>query len=588
MEDFLLRLREAVSQELHLPAETPLPVSHTPFDQKGDITITLFGLAKRLGKNPAELAQHLQVILPRRLPEIADTELVKGFLNIRLSDAYRLAFLQRPPRPVIDPQPETIILEYPSPNTNKPLHLGHLRNIFLGQSIGRILEARGHTVIPVCLFNDRGTNICKSMWAWKELAHGATPETTGVKGDHFVGDYYVAYAKAQKEAVEALVRSGMTPEQAEKEARPAREVLKMLELWEAGDPETLALWKKMNQWVYEGFETTFRRLDVHFKKYYYESEVFHQARHIVEQGLAMGVFVRHPDGSVHAHLEEAGLGDKVILRANGTALYITQDLAVAEQKSRDFQFDRSVYVVGNEQDYHFKVLFEILRRLGAPGSDKLYHLSYGMVELPSGRMKSREGTVVDADPLLDEMREAARKAAQDAVKSLTLPPEEAENLYEAVGQGALRYHILRVDPRKKIVFNPEESVALQGDTGPFIQYTHARLRKLLRDAELAGFSLEEKTSDLKEGLIEPERAMVKQLWRFNTALEEAARNYNPAEVAHYAFQTAQRFSAYYQQVPILKETRPDVRNARLLLTRRVGEYLALSLHLLGIQAPEKM
>lgn len=580
-------IRQTVRQALQLPENEPIPVSHTPQDQEGDLTVTLFGLAKKLGRNPTELAEIAGQALKKELPEVACARLVKGFLNLTLSDAFYAQYLAQPLNLPADPQPETIILEYPSPNTNKPLHLGHLRNIFLGQSIGRILEARGHTVIPVCLFNDRGTNICKSMWAWKTFANGATPETTGIKGDHFVGDYYVKFAEAQKEAVRTLEAAGMSREQAEKEALPAREVLRMLELWEAGDAETLALWRMMNDWVYAGFEVTFRRLGVSFAKYYYESAVFDMARAIVDEGLQKGVFTRHEDGSVHAHLEDVGLGDKVILRANGTALYITQDLAIAAQKARDFTFDRSIYVVGNEQDHHFKVLFEILRRLGMQGSDKLYHLSYGMVELPTGRMKSREGTVVDADPLLDEMKEAARKAAQEAAKSLRLPPEEADALYEAVGQAAIRYHILRVDPRKKIIFNPEESVDVHGDTGPFIQYTHARIRKMLRDAEASGIG----TKISSQGLLTPgeaERPLLKHLLRFSNTVEEAARHYNPGEVAQFIYQTAALYNAYYQKVPVLREADPRLRLMRLNVSQRVAEVLERGLYLLGIVAPEKM
>lgn len=581
------RIRQAVREALNLPEDEVVPLSHTPQDQEGDLTVTLFGLAKKLKRNPAELAETVAQVLKQAVPEVADVQLVKGFLNLTLNDAFYTQYLKEPLILPTDPRPETIILEYPSPNTNKPLHLGHLRNIFLGQSISRILEARGHRVIPVCLFNDRGTNICKSMWAWKTFAHGATPESEGVKGDHFVGDYYVKFAEAQRDAVQELEAAGVPREQAEKEAYPAREVLRMLELWEAGDPETLSLWRMMNAWVYAGFEVTFRRLGVSFDKYYYESEVFEMARTIVEEGLQKGVFVRHDDGSVHAHLEDVGLGDKVILRANGTALYITQDLAIAAQKARDFTFDRSIYVVGNEQDHHFRVLFEILKRLGVPGSDKLYHLSYGMVELPTGRMKSREGTVVDADPLLDEMKEAARKAAQEAVKSLRLPPAEAEELYEAVGQAAIRYHILRVDPRKKIIFNPEESVDVHGDTGPFIQYTHARIRKMLRDAEAQGAGTESSAS-LMIPPGEAERPVLKHLLRFGFALEEAARNYNPGEMAQFVYQTAALYNAYYQKVPVLREPDPALRYMRLGFSRRVAEVLEHGLHLLGIVAPEKM
>ncbi|MCS6981627.1 MAG: arginine--tRNA ligase, partial [Flavobacteriales bacterium] len=441
------------------------------------------------------------------------------------------------------------------------------------------------TVIPVCLFNDRGVHICRSMWAWKEFGNGLTPEKAGVKGDHFVGDYYVMHAKILKEEVDRLVAEGLDLEEAEQKARASQEVLKMLELWESGDPEVRALWQRMNNWVYKGFEATFRRLGVSFRKYYYESEIFPQIRQIVEEGLQRGVFERYADGSVHVNLDSAGLGDKVILRSNGTALYITQDIALAIQKAKDFSFDRSVYVVGNEQDHHFRVLFEILRRLEVQGHEKLYHLSYGMVELPSGRMKSREGTVVDADPLLDEMKEAARKAAQEAVKSLDIPEDEADSLYEAVGQAALRYHILRVEPRKKIVFNPEESIALQGDTGPFIQYTHARIRKLMRDGQQDMEELKKVGCALPE---EAERALIKQLLRLDYTLEEAARTYNPADLAHFTYATAAAFSSYYQEVPILREKQPEVRRMRLLLADRVGQILALGLRLLGIVPPERM
>jgi arginyl-tRNA synthetase len=473
-------------------------------------------------------------------------------------------------------------LEYPSPNTNKPLHLGHLRNVFLGHSVSRILEASGKRVIPVCLFNDRGIHICKSMVAKNLFLPDATPESTGMKPDKFVGDCYVRFSEAYKTQVNELVAGGMSKELAEKEAPLQKAVEEMLIKWEENDPDVRALWAEMNGWCYAGMQTTFDRLGIHFQKKYYESDIYNIGKETVQEGLEKGVFFTRPDGSVWVNLTDAGLDEKVVLRANGTSIYITQDMAIAYQKQRDFSFDQSIYVVGNEQDYHFKVLFEILRRLGMKAADRLYHLSYGMVELPTGKMKSREGTVVDADDLLDEMTEIARQKAEDAGKSADFTSAEKAKLYAEIGYGALRYFILKVDPKKRMIFNPEESIDMQGNTGPFIQYTHARCKSVLRRADAVGTHFGDYIPQEKEWKI------IRRMAQLSEVVSVSAAKLDPSGVAAFAYELAKEFNQFYQDISILNEPDAHAKAFRIQLTEITANALKRALYLLGMEAPERM
>lgn len=559
-----------------------------PADFEGDVSVVLFPFLKLTGKRPDELGGALGTFLQQNLREIGSWTLVKGFLNITFTPEYWAGLLKdiyaqhnRFGMQAAAADAPNVLIEYPSPNTNKPLHLGHLRNIFLGMSLSRILEATGQHVTPVCLYNDRGTNISKSMVAWQKFANGATPQSTGIKGDHFVGDYYVKFSDLYKEEVKALMAEGKTEDEAKKQAPCMQEVERMTVAWEEGNAEVRALWEQMNGWVYEGFNESFRRLGCTFEKNYYESGVYNLGKETVAEGLEKGIFFRKDDGSIWIDLTDAGLDEKVLLRSNGTSIYITQDIAVAYEKQRDFNYDASIYVVGNEQDYHFKVLFEILKRLGMKASDKLYHLSYGMVELPSGKMKSREGTVVDADILFDEMIQVARETAAEQGKLEGLSEAEKENLYHMVGNAALRYFILRVDPKKKMIFNPQESIDFQGQTGPFVQYTHARIASILRQ----GGAIE-----LKNGYTpHPKEVQVLgTLGRFSSMIQMAADKMDPSVLASYVFELAKDFNQFYHECPVLKENDEAARMFRLALCASVGSVLKNGLYLLGIEAPERM
>lgn len=560
-----------------------------PADFPGDITVVLFPVAKRVGMAPDALGNLLGEALVQKFEKVSAFHVVKGFLNLTYSDAYRLEIFEtyyKHPRvglPELKADAPAVMVEYPSPNTNKPLHLGHLRNIFLGASVSRIAEANGKRVIPVCLFNDRGVHICKSMVARRKFLPDATPESTGMKGDKFVGDCYVRFSEAYKKEVEELVAGGMAKEQAEKEAPIQKEVEAMLVKWEENDPETRALWTLMNGWCYEGMQQTFDRLGIGFDKKYYESEIYNIGKETVKEGLEKGVFFTKPDGSVWIDLTDAKLDEKVVLRANGTSIYITQDIAIAYQKQKDFDFTQSIYVVGNEQDYHFKVLFEILKRLGMKAADKLFHLSYGMVELPTGRMKSREGTVVDADDLLDEMIVTARQKSEEAEKSADLSEAEKADLFQQVGYGALRYFILKVDPKKKMVFNPLESLEMQGNTGPFIQYTHARCKSVGRKAE--GISYNDLGNYLPQ---EKEWKVIRRISQFADVVETADKTFDPSGVANFAYELAKEYNQFYHEHSVLNEPDTHAKNFRLQMTELTAKTLNKALYVLGIEAPEKM
>jgi arginyl-tRNA synthetase len=563
-----------------------------PSGMKGHFTLVLFPFLPRLQAKPDELAAFLaNHFIGKGIP-IDAWEVVKGFFNVSLSPSYWLlqldSMLQGPAGLSSRERNGTaVVVEFPSPNTNKPLHLGHLRNIFLGSSLARILEEVGFKVVRTNLYNDRGTNISKSMAAWLNSADKISPDSSGIKGDHLVGIYYVRYSDDLKKQIKELVDAGMDSELAAKESPLARQVEALTLAWEANDAEVRALWEKMNGWFYQGAEQTFERLGVCFDRVYKESEVYDLGRQTVAKGLETGVFYEKEDGSVWINLEDIGLDHKLVLRSNGTTVYITQDLALAYQKAKDFGAEHSIYVVGNEQDYHFKVLFEILRRLGLAQPEGLFHLSYGMVELPSGKMKSREGTVVDADDLLDELKELARQKADEQGRLNHLDAKEQAKTWEAIGQSALRYFMLRVDPKKRMVFNPEESIDFQGDTGPFLQYIHARCASLMRNASSMGL-----VSGPVSGLgYEPDEAelnLIRKMQEWEGVLGQAAREYSPAVLAHFIYELASAYSGFYHGHPVLAETRPEIRQFRLSLTAAVKGCLARGIGLLGIEPLDRM
>ncbi|HEY8366857.1 MAG TPA: arginine--tRNA ligase [Bacteroidia bacterium] len=568
--------------------ESQVLLNPIPADFEGDVSVVLFPFVKASGKRPDELGELIGRRILEKLTNVQAFAVVKGFLNLTFKPSYWNQVLNNIANEGAQygytPKSEnasSVLIEYPSPNTNKPLHLGHLRNIYLGHSLSRILDAQGKNVIPVCLFNDRGTNISKSMVAWKRFANGATPESTNTKGDHFVGDYYVQFANALKAEIKMAMERGLTEEEAKKQSLLNQEVDDMTVAWENGDPEVQALWKMMNGWVYKGFDESFARLGISFQKKYYESDVYNLGKETVEEGLKKGIFYKHEDGSIRIDLSDVGLDEKVLLRSNGTSIYITQDIAIAYEKAKDFNYDSSIYVVGNEQDYHFKVLFEILKRLGMKASDKLYHLSYGMVELPTGKMKSREGTVVDADVLMDEMEKVARETAEEQGKLDGMTNEEKEALYKMVGNAALRYFILRVDPKKKMIFNPAESIDFQGQTGPFVQYTHARIASILRQAG-NWTTVADYTPNAKEVQV------IATLSRFKQVISVAGEKMEPSHLAAYVFELAKDFNQFYHECPVLKEADEATKNFRLQLCASTAQVLKTGMYLLGIEVPERM
>lgn len=579
--------REAVEALFHqqLPAEEIL-VNDTRPEFEGHYTLVMFPLQKYSGRNPADTGKTVGDWLVAHYPAMIEKyNVIKGFLNLSITDGYLLDFLEkRPGAPGPGPASGTrIMVEYSSPNTNKPLHLGHLRNNFLGNAISRILKAAGHEVIQTNLVNDRGIHICKSMVAWLHFGEGVTPESSGVKGDHLVGDYYVRFNDAYKREVEALVSGGMSREDAEKEAPLQKEAQRMLFSWEQGDPAVRALWEKMNGWVYAGFEETYRRMGVSFDKYYYESETYLLGKALVEEGLAGGVFQRRPDGSVWADLSGDGLDEKLLLRADGTSVYITQDLGTAQLKYDDFHMDRSLYVIGDEQNYHMQVLRILLSRLDKPYAPGIAHVSYGMVELPGGRMKSREGTVVDADDLMDEMASTAEKHTLELGKVQDFTKEELDALYQMLGLGAMKFYLLRVSPRKKMVFNPEESIDFHGFTGPFIQYTHARIRSILRREPS-----DPGPAAPQAPLLPLEKTLLLQLEKYDQALDEAAGTLDPSVIANYAYQLAKVFNAFYVEHSVTRAETPEKKQLRLRLSAAAGAVIAGSMDLLGIGVPERM
>ena len=569
-------------------------IQQTRKEFEGDYTLVLFPLLKHIKANPQEIGEKLGDYLSSHAlwegqPIVSGYNVVKGFLNLSICENYFLHFLHQiapekdyGKKPITKDSP-AVIVEYSSPNTNKPLHLGHIRNNLLGFSMAKIIEATGKKVYKTQIINDRGIHICKSMIAWQLFGKGETPESTGEKGDKLVGKYYVLFDKAYKEEIAGLISEGKTKEEAEREAPIFVKAQEMLRLWEQGDPETLALWRQMNQWVYDGFEVTYHNLGVSFDRNYYESETYLLGKDIVQRGLDKGVFYRKEDGSVWIDLTSEGLDEKLVLRSDGTSVYITQDLGTATKRiEEDFpKVEGMIYTVGNEQDYHFKVLFLILQKLGYTWAKNLYHLSYGMVELPNGKMKSREGTVVDADDLMEEMVQVAQELSQELGKLEGYSDQQKEQLYRVIGLGALKYYILKVDPKKKIAFNPQESIDFQGNTGPFIQYTYARIQSILRRAE---------TCELPKSVsLHPkEKELIKLLSLFPEVVQNAADTYSPALIANYVYDLVKEFNSFYQNVSILGEEDTDKRSLRVHLSRKVGEVIAIGFDLLGIEVPERM
>ena len=569
-------------------------IQQTRKEFEGDYTLVLFPLLKHIKANPQEIGEKLGDYLSSHAlwegqPIVSGYNVVKGFLNLSICENYFLHFLHQiapekdyGKKPITKDSP-AVIVEYSSPNTNKPLHLGHIRNNLLGFSMAKIIEATGKKVYKTQIINDRGIHICKSMIAWQLFGKGETPESTREKGDKLVGKYYVLFDKAYKEEIAGLISEGKTKEEAEREAPIFLKAQEMLRLWEQGDPETLALWRRMNQWVYDGFEVTYHNLGVSFDRNYYESETYLLGKDIVQRGLDEGVFYRKEDGSVWIDLTSEGLDEKLVLRSDGTSVYITQDLGTATKRiEEDFpKVEGMIYTVGNEQDYHFKVLFLILQKLGYTWAKNLYHLSYGMVELPNGKMKSREGTVVDADDLMEEMVQVAQELSQELGKLEGYSDQQKEQLYRVIGLGALKYYILKVDPKKKIAFNPQESIDFQGNTGPFIQYTYARIQSILRRAE---------TCELPKSVsLHPkEKELIKLLSLFPEVVQNAADTYSPALIANYVYDLVKEFNSFYQNVSILGEEDTDKRSLRVHLSRKVGEVIAIGFDLLGIEVPERM
>ena len=590
-EVLLQKVKEAVTSifKVELPTVEFQP---TRKDFEGDITVVIFPMLRFVKGNPAQIGEQIGQFLKDEVVEVAHFNVVKGFLNITIGNAYYLDFFEGIRNLqdfgfVSQSAKEAIMVEYSSPNTNKPLHLGHVRNNLLGYSVAEILKASGKKVYKTQIINDRGIHICKSMLAWQRFGNGETPQSAGLKGDKLVGNYYVAFDKAYKTEIAAMVSNGIDVKVAEKEAPILLEAQEMLRKWEAGDEEVVGLWRKMNQWVYDGFEITYKNMGVDFDQLYYESNTYLLGKDFVEDGLQRGVFYKKEDGSVWIDLTDEGLDEKIVLRSDGTAVYMTQDIGTAIQRVKDNpDVGGMVYTVGNEQDYHFKVLFLILQKLGFSWAEKLYHLSYGMVDLPSGKMKSREGTVVDADELMDDMTQTAADISEELGKLEDYSQEEKQELYKVIGLGALKYYILKVDPKKRILFNPEESVDFQGNTGPFIQYTYARIQSILRKAEELEQNLDspQKLTDLHV----KEKELLKQLQLYPETIQLAADNYSPALVANYTYELVKEFNSFYQNVSILGEQELSKKIFRVQLAKKVGEVIKSAFGLLGIQVPDRM
>jgi len=567
--------------------QASVTLQETRKEFEGQITVVTFPIVRFSKKSPEVTGQEIGEYLKTQVEEIVDFNVIKGFLNLSISDGYWIGQLNqhisRPEYGSFPPNGKKVMVEYSSPNTNKPLHLGHVRNNLLGFSVAEILKTSGYEVVKANLVNDRGIHICKSMLAWQLFGGGETPESSGLKGDHLVGKYYVVFDKEYKKQINDLVSKGQTEEEAKRSAPLMRQAQDMLLKWERGDAATIDLWKKMNGWVYTGFDETYNKMGVDFDKYYYESNTYILGKDTIQEGLDKGVFFKKADGSVWIDLTADGLDEKLVLRADGTSVYITQDLGTAELKHDDFQMDESIYVVGNEQDYHFKVLFLILDKLGKSWAKGLHHLSYGMVDLPSGKMKSREGTVVDADELIDEMVATARQRTEELGKVEGFSAEEKSDLYRMIGLGALKYFLLKVEPKKRLLFDPQESIDFQGNTGPFIQYTHARINSVLAKASFTGAE----TTEYSSSLTSLERELIVILDRYPDILKAAANDYSPALIANYVFELAKLYNRFYHEEPILK-AEEEVKLFRLELSAATAATIKKGMKLLGIEVPERM
>ncbi|MCZ4222369.1 arginine--tRNA ligase [Pedobacter rhodius] len=570
-------------------AESVINIQETRKEFEGQVTIVVFPITKISKKSPEQTAQAIGEYLVDKVEDVTAFNVVKGFLNLSIAESYFLsqfnAEILAPEFGVYQPNGKKVMVEYSSPNTNKPLHLGHVRNNLLGYSVAELLKAYGYEVTKVNLVNDRGIHICKSMLAWQKWGNGETPESSGLKGDHLVGKYYVIFDKEYKKEIDVLKAEGQTEEEAKKNAPLIKEAQVMLQQWEAGDEAVVSLWKTMNGWVYDGFAITYKNLGVDFDKFYYESNTYLLGKDTVEEGLEKGVFFKKEDGSVWIDLTADGLDQKLVLRADGTSVYITQDLGTAKMKFDDFGMDESIYVVGNEQDYHFKVLFLILEKLGKSWAKGLYHLSYGMVDLPNGKMKSREGTVVDADELIADMIATAQEKTEELGKTNDFTVADKAELYRNIGLGALKYFLLKVEPKKRLLFDPNESIDFQGNTGPFIQYTHARIRSLLSKA---GYQFAV-TGNQFSGISAVELEMIMQLAKFPSEIEIAAKAHSPASLANYLYELAKLFNKFYHEVPpIVKTEAGDAKQFRLNLSKKTADIIHKGMLILGITSPERM
>jgi len=589
-EKFLFNNVQGALKEIYSISTQNIVFQKTRKEFVGDFTLVTFVYTKDSNKTPEQLGTEIGDYLVKSNSFIEGYNVVKGFLNISLSTQFWINYFNDIKQNTTigfkkeNSSGKMIMLEYASPNTNKPLHLGHVRNNFLGYSVAQLLKANGHQVIKTNLVNDRGIHICKSMLAWQKFGNGETPKSSGLKGDHLVGKYYVAFDKLYKQQVEILISEGHSKELAEKKAPLLLEAQEMLLLWEAGNQEVLDLWKTMNSWVYEGFDITYKNLGVDFDKIYYESDTYLLGKEVVEQGLSKNIFYKKDNGSVAIDLVAEGLDEKIVLRSDGTSVYITQDLGTAIERFKSYrQLNQLIYTVGNEQDYHFKVLFKILDRLGYQWAKECYHLSYGMVELPEGKMKSREGTVVDADELLEEMYETARLTTEELGKVEGFSEFELDNLYRTISLGALKYFILKVDPKKKMMFDPKESIDFNGHTGPFIQYTYTRIKSILRKSDNL---TDENFDSLSIQSIEKE--IIRFIYDFEAIIAEAGKSYSPALLANYIYEFTKLYNRFYHECPILKEENSQIRNFRLHLSKVSAQVLYNAMSILGITMPERM
>ena len=588
------KIREALKNLYNTDVDDSLiQVQETRKDFQGDYTLVVFPLLRFSKNTPENTGEKIGTYIVENFPAVSGFNVIKGFLNLEISSGWWLEFFSKHLsadallQKSKTGKPETILVEYSSPNTNKPLHLGHIRNNLLGFSIYRILSACGHNVIKTNIVNDRGIHICKSMIAWQKFGNGETPASSGIKGDHLVGKYYVIFDREYKSQVEELIRSGLGENEAKNAAPLMKEAREMLLKWEAGDKEVVDLWKKMNSWVYAGFDETYKKLGVDFDKIYYESDTYKHGKKIVQDALNRNILYQNQDSSIWADMTDVGLDQKLLLRSDGTAVYMTQDLGTAVDRYNEYRFNRNIYVVGNEQNYHFLVLKALLKKMGYEWSDGLYHFSYGMVELPEGKMKSREGTVVDADDLIEEMVETAREVSLELGKLADFSEEEKDEIFRKIGMGALKYFILKVDPKKNMTFNPSESIDFNGNTGPFIQYTYARIKSVFRKAEADG--IKENPGMIADSRIGKKEAdLIKILRKFPDIVTEAAQGYSPALIANYCYELAREFNQFYHDFSILGENDAVYRNLRLALSRVTSEILFTGMWMLGIEMPERM